>query len=375
MKKFNYDLKSVSNCIVNTEKQLRDLISTILISKDGPNWENKSSVFTKKIEELKEKMRLEESKYPNQQVSSRLIDYSEISDLKDLIINNWNQFESILFTQRKTISYFDELIKFRISVFHGRDLLEHQKYLALGICGEFLLCIDNWENALHLQPQKYEIGFRFSVPSTLGDGEEAEREAKSKVEKWLGQVLSIQGAQFGVKTEDDKEISGLMRLPSGTLRISYAWRHKGYDGSYFRYSSVTLNTDSLKALEEIIKAGSHPYWEIKYIFNTNLPVDIIKDKVLNQTGNVPDSSGGQRVNQGPFELLGIEYRPLNKLSINIQRGHSNDGTISIAYDIGYENGFWNAHKFLTPRKILSFLYGEITQVDFKRLLDESTKHI
>ena len=76
---------------------------------------------------------------PYQEHSTRLLDYSYRLDLKSIVSTNQELFKPIFSTWSDTMAMFDILGKFRNKVMHpGNQIMKHQHYLCLGICGEFL---------------------------------------------------------------------------------------------------------------------------------------------------------------------------------------------------------------------------------------------
>lgn len=374
MNTFSYNIHSVKDCINETEAQLRDLISTILSLKYGYNWEsNPSGLSPKVLEKLTQKKQEEEKKFPHQKVSDRFIDYSDITNLKEPIANNWNDFSSIFLSKDKILLYLDELQKLRNPEMHARpELLPHQKHLALGICGEIMLAIENWHKGFTHKPKSYLVWLQFPVYPTNGGEEEAQVQARTRAEEWLEKVKGSLGAQFDKKESITEHTSGLLRTPHGHVKSKLSWRYRGFDGSsYFRAADVFLETQSLKALDEVIKAGDHPYWSIRYVLQTDLDLSIIYNRTQELTGRSPSSSGSIKYGDGPTILTNIEYTLLPRLRLSLERGHSAGGSISLTYDLAHtKKGFMKAHEIFPPQRLLSILYGEVTPAMVKQLLDE-----
>jgi len=372
---FPYNLNSIKDCINDTEVQLRDLISNVLSSNNGIKWDTSSVGFSPDIiNELKRRIKQAEGIFPNQTISSRLLDYSDIIHLKYVIEKNWIDFEPIFHSKDKTLIYFDQLQYLRNPIFHGRPgILDHQKLLVLGICGEFILAIHNWEKGMTLEPNSFHVGLRIkSDCSKRLNSEDGELETKALAEKWLEMVKDKSHAKFEIKEDTDDYVTGLLNVPHGHLRISYSWKHIGNEEKkIFRYVNLTIETDNPKGLDEAIIAGKYPYYYIRYLFKKNIDVSIIHEIIKNQAGRTPVGTGHVTNRDGQVILTNIEYNPLDNLRITVDRGSSCDGTITLSYDFGYDKGFWMAHLYLSPKKLLSFLYGELAQIEFNRLLQEA----
>ena len=160
---FDFTIEQTKECINKTEEQLRDLISTVLSSKYGLDWDSSCSIWDNQTRQGFEKRRDDEKKlFSNQQISNRLIDYCDIKDLKDIIQNEWSLFNNIFQAQQKTMILFDMLQTLRNPQMHSRpSLLPHQLYLCLGICGEFMLAIENWRQGYKHSVKGYSALLRF----------------------------------------------------------------------------------------------------------------------------------------------------------------------------------------------------------------------
>jgi len=105
---FDYTIDQAKDCINEAESQLRDLVSTVFSSIYGLDWENSQAVWDQTTRQKLEVVRYEEKKrFPNQRLSDRLIDYSDILHLKSLIQKNWQYFDRIFASKDKTMSQFD----------------------------------------------------------------------------------------------------------------------------------------------------------------------------------------------------------------------------------------------------------------------------
>ena len=177
---FAYTIEQVKDCINHTEQQLRDLVSTILSRKYGPDWEYSSPVWNDETRKtLEGRIRDDQGYRPYQVVSQRLLDYSDIKDLRNIIEKYWDLFSGVFLSKEQVMYRFEDLQALRNPEMHGRpDILPHQKHLCLGVCGEILAAIDHWSYGYEHAIKEYAISLKFPVYVENGDEIKAGAEAK-----------------------------------------------------------------------------------------------------------------------------------------------------------------------------------------------------
>lgn len=118
------------------ENFLRTNIQFILKDKYGDSWEEHLGVTEDRIKKWNERKEEERNRLNGRVLESRLLFYSDFYDLKEIMLKNWELFKSI-FKNKKDLEYQLAMLEsFRNPNAHNRDLLEHQKYLLVGIVGE-----------------------------------------------------------------------------------------------------------------------------------------------------------------------------------------------------------------------------------------------
>jgi hypothetical protein len=111
------------------------------------------------------------------------MDYSYIPDLKYLLSKNKPLFKPIFSSLDETMFMFDILTKFRNNVFHHQnEIMKHQHYLCLGICGELLLAIHNWKTKYSKDIESYHCDFKFEELEET-DADAAKMRCLQNVEK------------------------------------------------------------------------------------------------------------------------------------------------------------------------------------------------
>lgn len=126
----------LTQSLKDTENSLRDFIANILRNKFGENWIDKCGVSEDRIEKWKKRKEDEERRQETGVVEERLIYYADFYDLKNILKKHWNEFTVALGDLKTMEVWLSELEKLRDPDAHRRELLPHQKHLALGISGE-----------------------------------------------------------------------------------------------------------------------------------------------------------------------------------------------------------------------------------------------
>ncbi len=122
--------------IRDVENLLRDFIAGVLENSFGSNWAEKSGVTPERIEKWKQRKENEQRRQEGGVVEPRIIYYADFYDLGTILKKNWEKFTPALGDLKTIEVYLGELEKMRDAEAHGRDLLPHQKKLAIGIAGE-----------------------------------------------------------------------------------------------------------------------------------------------------------------------------------------------------------------------------------------------
>jgi len=112
------------------ERLLRDLVDGEL-----PDW---PSLLSEEARTLLEGKRDEEGKKRRGiQHSERLIDYTEVTQIQNLITGNYSAFEPALGSKEYVKFYFKRINAFRNPTMHSRPVLAFERQLIEGIVGEF----------------------------------------------------------------------------------------------------------------------------------------------------------------------------------------------------------------------------------------------
>lgn len=170
------------------ENVLRTNILFILKDKYGNSWEEHLKVSENRIKKWEERKEEERNRLNGKVLESRLLFYSDFYDLKEIMLKNWEIFRSI-FKNKKELEYQLEMLEsFRNPNAHNRDLLEHQKYLLVGIVGEIKSNILEYRGSI-----EKEDTFFLSIDSININGKIYNNPYYAELEKPLrrGDVLDI----------------------------------------------------------------------------------------------------------------------------------------------------------------------------------------
>jgi hypothetical protein len=127
----------VTQSLKDTENSLRDFIANVLRNKFGGNWIEKCGVSSDRVKQWEERKLVEEKRQEGGVVEKRLIYYADFYDLKTILEKHWSgEFSDALGDLKTMRVWLSELEKLRDPDAHRRELLPHQKHLALGISGE-----------------------------------------------------------------------------------------------------------------------------------------------------------------------------------------------------------------------------------------------
>lgn len=127
----------ITQSLKDAENSLRDFISSVLIKNLGENWVEKCGVSPERIAVWQGRKVTEEKRQRAGVVDERLLYYADFYDLKTILKKHWSgEFSEALGDWKTFEVWLTELEKLRDPDAHRRELLQHQKNLAIGISGE-----------------------------------------------------------------------------------------------------------------------------------------------------------------------------------------------------------------------------------------------
>jgi hypothetical protein len=127
----------ITQALKDTENALRDFIGAVLRKKLGDDWADKCGVSPERLEEWKERRSFEEKRQEAGGVAESLIYYADFYDLKTILKKHWfGEFSTALGDWKRMEVWLSELERLRDPEANRRELLPHQRHLALGITGE-----------------------------------------------------------------------------------------------------------------------------------------------------------------------------------------------------------------------------------------------
>ena len=126
----------ITQTLKDTENSLRDFIAATLEKSIGSEWPAQSGVTPERLRKWQERKEAEGKRQPGGFVESRLIYYADFYDIQTILEKHWGKFSEALGDWKTIRVYLSELEKLRDPDAHRRELLPHQKHLAVGIAGE-----------------------------------------------------------------------------------------------------------------------------------------------------------------------------------------------------------------------------------------------
>lgn len=137
------------------ELDLRQLVRAIL----GSSWlEAACADGVIDATKLEEKAAAERGRRPATVVSSDLLDYTEFTQLQNLILKKqWDAFAPALGTKKHIETYLSKIAGFRNPTMHARPLLPFEEHLVLGISGELRNRIAIYRNTKEQSSMYYPV--------------------------------------------------------------------------------------------------------------------------------------------------------------------------------------------------------------------------
>ena len=126
----------ITQTLKDTENALRDFIANVLSKKFGQNWIEQCGVTQERLQKWQERKDAEYKRQKFGTVDERLIYYADFYDLETMLNKHWSDFSEALGEWKTMKVWLEELGRLRDPDAHRRELLPHQKHLAIGIAGE-----------------------------------------------------------------------------------------------------------------------------------------------------------------------------------------------------------------------------------------------
>jgi len=144
----------LSESLKSTENSIRDLIGYVLRQRLGNDWVHGCGVTDNRISKWQERQIEDQKKY--NRCDSRLIYYADFYDLKTIIIKNWELLFFNIFSNKKEMDVFlDILAELRNPDAHRRELMPYQKHLVLGIGGHIRTAISKYFSDMETRDSYY----------------------------------------------------------------------------------------------------------------------------------------------------------------------------------------------------------------------------
>lgn len=375
MYQFDFDPQTLDKCILETEKQLRMIISECMEEHHGLRWEyDVSKGFTvTEIEDLERRRENEQKSYAQQSISNNILEFTYIHDLKNIITRNKNIFLEIFSNLEKLSFMLDMLAKFRTSIMHGREqVLEHQRYLCLGICGEIMLQINRWQDGYKRSIKEYNCEFTF-YPESNNEIQNTKDYVIGEAESWYKILEKSANGKVDICKYDASQEGKRLRFNSGHMVISTPVVSQLYDGKMFWAATTKLKTLTKNSIDKVIDEGKRPYNVIQWVIVGNLNLLLIMDRAKEYSNRTPSSSSSSGFcEDGNRNYTNISYNiPEYKMRIQFTSNSSNDFANITAYCEGKRHdGFYRAHSNISPDLIMDILYNKIPSTKLKIIMEK-----
>lgn len=372
---FEFKIDNTKDCILETEERLRRHIDAVLRREYGLAWEDDPNIAWNKNKKMELENRRNERKikFPYEEHSTRLLDYSYIYDLKGIVSKNQNLFKRIFSQWNDTMAMFDILGKLRNKVMHpGNQIMKHQHYLCLGICGEFLLAIEHWKKGYSRRIRSYFCDFRFEELEGT-DSEGAKVRSFQNAEEWLRSIKDKSIREVEIEQDSSYGQFYKIYLREGEVKISSSRNSRqSYRLGHTQSANMHLISESISAINRILVEEHHPCWTFSWTLSGELDVSSLVSIIEETQDRKPSSSSGDstKITHASY-YIGVDNG--NRIRADVSAGISETSNITLVYDDGEPNlGFTNVHAFC-PDIILSILYGEIPKKEFNELIKNASK--
>jgi len=127
----------VTQALKDSENALREFIAAVLSRKLGDDWIERCGATPERVAQWKARKDTEARRQRAGVVEERLLYYADFFDLKNILKKQWDgEFSEAFGRWQEMDVWLSTLESFRDPDAHRRELLPHQKYLALGIAGQ-----------------------------------------------------------------------------------------------------------------------------------------------------------------------------------------------------------------------------------------------
>lgn len=136
MAEINMAELDITQALKDTENTLRDFLTATLQKACGERWTQKCGVSNERVQKWEQRKADESKRQPGGAVEPRILYYADFYDLQTILKKHWDKCSPALGEWRTMEVFLGELEKLRDPDAHRRELLPHQKLLAMGIAGE-----------------------------------------------------------------------------------------------------------------------------------------------------------------------------------------------------------------------------------------------
>ena len=368
-------IKDARNMVTKTEDELRNMIDSILTRKHGPNWENNHNIGWSNTQKksLEKRRKDKQAEFPEQNHSTRLLDYGYVSHLKKLIEKNKTTLELELEDVEKATTYLEILDRNRNPIMHSDNVDEYRKHLCLGTCGYLQQVVKRWKLGYRRKAKRWEADIRLSQPESMGE-DAARREAQRLADELAQKLKRKATGHVTEKTESGKT---MYKIPINKnkllIQINKPAKHNYSKRGIFQSANVNLISENFELISETLEELPYKNWTFTWIIPEGLDAIFTIDKIEQIRGIRTSGSksyvGTELVGRGASFPLQSRERAI-RADISGGKGHPTKITL-VCGGAGPNDGFANVHNIFSPDEILAICYGERAPVEVLKMLDEA----
>ena len=371
---FVYEPEHADECLHDTETALREMVDVELSKRHGPSWEMDANMWHSTQTEgervradLITRRQTEASSFPHQKTAERLLDYTTVNELRQLIVSNWSDLSTAFSGDKSRLDRCLRILEeLRNPLSHARQsqLLDHQRYLVLGACGEILVMINNWRLGFFKKPSQFTL--TFSLFPTREDTDHAGEASLRQAVGWLERTAAALGGWL----EPRSDLEWMLRSNKGHVQAQLT-PYRGSDRGYFRAVTLGATSYSFPAITELVRVGGKPYWRFEGRLSNRLDLAAIQKET--ERLNLVRPHGTIHFN-GALESLSYSLGNFQGEGISLELSCSEraeGSSYAIAFEGSASHGFYCAHELFGIGFVRSFLAGQWAPMQLKKRLLEA----
>jgi len=123
------------DALKDAENALRDFVDATMAAARGADWQVNPDLTSGKSGAWQRRREQDQAEYRAGLPEDRLLYYANLGELLDLVETHWDLFAACFGQKDRFVQLMGLLRQYRNQVFHGRDLLAHERQLVSGLAG------------------------------------------------------------------------------------------------------------------------------------------------------------------------------------------------------------------------------------------------